>query len=112
MSLEGGIEGCAEITGGAEEDRHEISLRAREKFDKLMGDDEISEGKERLETRDSSADHFAEYFEQLFGNNREASFDESQELTHQLSKTDTFPEQEIFSTEMEDTGKVFKADGK
>lgn len=112
MSLESGLEEFVEVTDGAKEDRYEISLQAREKFDKLMGDDELSEDKERPETGNGRADHFAEYFEQLFGKNREASFDESQEVTHQLSKTDTFPEQELFSPEMDDTGKVFKADGK
>ena len=112
MSLESGLEEFVEVTDGAKEDCYEISLQAREKFDKLMGDDELPEDKERPETGNGRADHFAEYFEQLFGKNGEASFDESQEVIKKKKKTDTFPEQELFSPEMDDTGKVFKADGK
>ena len=45
-------------------------MRAREKFDKMMGDDELSEGIELSETRENTANHFAKYFEQLFGDDR------------------------------------------
>ena len=55
MSLESGLEEFVEITGDAKENRYEISLPAREKFDKLMGDDELSEGKELSKTRDNTA---------------------------------------------------------
>lgn len=77
MSLESGLEEFVEITGDAKENRYEISLPAREKFDKLMGDDELSEGKELSKTRDNTANYFAKYYEQLFGEDRADSLNMS-----------------------------------
>ena len=67
MSLENGLEEFVEITGDAKENHHEISLPAREKFDKLMGDDKLSEEKEPSEAKDNTVNRFVKYFDQLFG---------------------------------------------